>query len=82
MKTTIDIADELFARSRTAAQRDGTTLRALVEEGLLLALQARNQKTPKPAAFPTHNGGGMTQEYQNAGWEAKRAIIYDEPEAG
>jgi hypothetical protein len=34
MKTTVEIAEDLFARTREVAQREGTTLRALIEEGL------------------------------------------------
>lgn len=41
MKTTIDIADTLFESTRAAATREGTTFRALVEEGLRLALGKR-----------------------------------------
>ncbi len=34
MKTTIDIADPLLREARKLANREGTTLRALVEQGL------------------------------------------------
>ncbi|MBW2245376.1 MAG: DUF2191 domain-containing protein, partial [Deltaproteobacteria bacterium] len=34
MKTTIDIADSILEQARDLAARQGTTLRALVEEGL------------------------------------------------
>lgn len=39
MKTTIDIADALFERARQEARDRGTTLRALVEEGLRAVLE-------------------------------------------
>ena len=41
MKTTIDIADALFERAKVLAERDKTTLRALVEEGLRAVLERR-----------------------------------------
>jgi hypothetical protein len=46
MKTTVEIAEDLFARTREVAQREGTTLRTLIEEGLQVALARREQKAP------------------------------------
>jgi hypothetical protein len=40
VKTTIEIADPLFTRAKQHARRTGRPLRALVEEGLRLVLQA------------------------------------------
>ncbi len=41
MKTTVDIADQLFEGARRLAAREGTTLRALIEEGLRAVLLSR-----------------------------------------
>lgn len=79
MKTTIDIADDLFARSRKAAKREGKTLRALMEEGLRLALQARAKKTAPKFHFPVYGSGGMTDEFKNASWADIRNEIYGLP---
>ena len=43
MKLTVEISEDLFAHAREVAQREGTTLRALVEEGLRAALAQREQ---------------------------------------
>ncbi|WP_299696358.1 type II toxin-antitoxin system VapB family antitoxin [Hydrocarboniphaga sp.] len=77
MKTTIEINDELFARSRKAAKREGKTLRALVEEGLRLALQARSQKTEPSFVMPVFGSGGLTDEFKNAGWSQIRDALYE-----
>lgn len=39
MKTTLDLSDELLRRAKRHARRMGKPLRALVEEGLRLALK-------------------------------------------
>lgn len=79
MKTTIEINDELFARARKAAQREGKTMKALVEEGLRLALRARSAKAEPSFVMPVFGSGGLTDEFQGAGWEAIRDAIYDMP---
>jgi hypothetical protein len=67
MKTTIELPDDLIERSREIQKRDGTTLKALVEEGLRLAIQKR----AKPADFrfePVFGGHGwLTDEAERAG---------------
>ena len=50
MKTTIEINDELFRSARQRAADTGTTLRALVEEGLRSVL-ARVSEPPAVASF-------------------------------
>lgn len=47
MKTTLDISDALFQNAKALAQRNQTTLRALVEEGLRLVLQ-QSESQPMP----------------------------------
>jgi len=73
MKTTIEIADDLFARSRKLADRQGITLRALVEEGLRLALKAHAKGEAVEFSLPTFGRGGLTPRYSDAGLH--RAIL-------
>ena len=49
MKTTIELPDALIEQARRVAQREGATLRALVEEGLQRSLKARRQSARPPA---------------------------------
>jgi hypothetical protein len=44
MKTTLDIADPLLRAAKTLARRERTTMRALVEQGLRLALDERRRR--------------------------------------
>ncbi|HAB18333.1 MAG TPA: DUF2191 domain-containing protein [Verrucomicrobiota bacterium] len=77
MKTTIEIADDLFERAQRVARREKTTFRSLTEQGLRLVLKEK-QATPakwkwKPVTF---KGRGLTDEFKNAGWDKIRDEIY------
>jgi hypothetical protein len=78
MKTTIDIADPLLREAKKLAGRDGTTLRALVEDGLRQVISARSaKKKPVKFRFTTFRGEGLQPEFQDAGWEKIRDAIYE-----
>ena len=49
MKTTIELPDPLFESAKALARRRGTTLRAVVEEGLRTVL--RESRQPSATAF-------------------------------
>jgi hypothetical protein len=76
MKTTVELPDELLARSRKVARREGSTLRALIEEGLRLALQARSRRRTASLRLRPFKGDGPTAEFRDAGWEKIRDEIY------
>lgn len=76
MKTTIELPDELLERTRRVAKREGATLRALVEEGLHLALRARERKQSAGVRITPFRGDGLTPEFRDAGWERVRDEIY------
>jgi hypothetical protein len=77
MKTTIEIADDLFERAQRLAQKEKTTFRALTERGLRLVL-SREQTVMRKKLPPlvTFRGKGLTREFQNASWEKIRDEIY------
>lgn len=76
MKTTIEIQDELFERGKALARRENSTLRALVEEGLRLAIQARTRRPNRSFAVQAFQGDGLTPEFEGAGWEKIRDEIH------
>ena len=78
MKTTIELPDELIGQVRRVAQQEGTTLRALVEEGLQRSLEACRQAVRRRLDFPTYGGSGVTHEFQGASWSRIREEIYRE----
>jgi hypothetical protein len=77
VKTTVEISDDLLKRCQLLAKREGTTLRAILEEGLRLALKAREtRRRPEAFRFPTFGEGGLSEEYSEASWETIRETIY------
>jgi len=76
MKTTVDIADDLLKRSQQLAKREGSTLRAVLEEGLRLVLKDRRTPGSRPFRFPTFGKGGLNAEFGDADWEKIRTTIY------
>jgi hypothetical protein len=76
MKTTIDIADNILERSRQLAKKKKTTLRDLVEEGLLLVID-QNSKAANVEIRPvTVKGNGLSEAFRNASWEQIRQAAY------
>jgi hypothetical protein len=77
MKTTIEIADDLFDRAQRVARKENTTFRALTEQGLRLVLKEKQSKSTQWKWKPlVVQGGGLTEEFKNADWEKIRDEIY------
>jgi len=78
MKTTVDIPDDLLAAAKRVARDEGTTLRALLADGLRWAIRRHR----KPAAYRLEDrtvGGRGTQPGVSEGdWDAIRDLIYRE----
>lgn len=77
MKTTIEIADPLMREARKVAADQGTTLRALVEQGLRRVIDERKEKPPFKLQLVTSGGQGLRPELKNAGWDEIRDLIYE-----
>jgi hypothetical protein len=78
MKTTIEIADSLLVAARREAERQGTTVRSLVEEGLRRVLaerRAARRQTFKlrDASVP---GEGVRDGVREGDWESMQSLIY------
>lgn len=76
MKTTLDLSDELLKRAKQQARKTGRPLRALVEEGLRLALA----QVPRRARFvlPDRSVGDPKADnpLEALSWQDLRAEIY------
>ncbi len=77
MKTTIDIADDLFERAQRLAREENTTFRALTEAGLRMVLAGKhrdpNLRLPKMVTF---GKGGLTDAFNDWDWDRIRSEIY------
>lgn len=78
MKTTIEIADALFADAKRQAARRGVTMRTLVEEGLRQVL-AEGRAPPKALTLrrATFKGRGLQAGVEGASWERLREMAYE-----
>ncbi len=76
MKTTVEISDALLIEARTVAAREKTTLRALLDEGLRLALRQRRRKRFALRRV-TFDGNGLRPELRDASWDRIRELAYD-----
>ena len=75
MKTTIEIAADLFERAQRLARKEKSTFRSLVERGLRLVL---NEKRSGPKKLPplVTVPGALSERFEDAPWEKIRDEIY------
>lgn len=60
MKTTVELPDALLADARALAERDGTTLKALLEAGLRHVVKERKRRAQRvPPRVVTFGGDGL-----------------------
>ncbi|OFW09293.1 MAG: hypothetical protein A3H96_16870 [Acidobacteria bacterium RIFCSPLOWO2_02_FULL_67_36] len=79
MKTTIELSDAALREAKRVADREGTSLRALLEEGLRRVLADRRARR---GGFrlrrATFKGQGLSAEFEGESWPAVRDTIYRE----
>ena len=76
MKTTIQIPDSLFQEARRLAQRENTTLKALVEQALRRTLAERKARGNFKLRKATFKGRGLQPRLAGASWEQIRDLSY------
>ena len=77
MKTTIQLPDSLLRQARRLAQREHTTLKALVEQGLRRTLAERQQRSGFRLRKVTFKGQGLQPPAAGASWERIRELSYE-----
>lgn len=77
-KTTLEIPDLLLRDARKLAVRDGTTLRALVEQGLRTVVSDRKRRgQPFRLRNASFGGQGLNPDVAEAGWDRIRDLSYE-----
>lgn len=76
MKTTIEISDALLSEARRVAGREGSTVRALVEEGLRRTIEERKKTRSFRTRRATFRGKGLQLQAAGASWETVRDLVY------
>ena len=77
MKTTVDISDQLLREARKVAAREGSTLRSLIEAGLLRVLADKKRKGQFRLRLVTAGGHGLRSELRDANWDDIRDLSYE-----
>ncbi|MBI3402437.1 MAG: DUF2191 domain-containing protein [Acidobacteria bacterium] len=77
MKTTVEIADTLLTAARRVAAKEGTTVRALIEEGLRKVVDKRAQRGGFKLRRVTFGGKGLAADLSHDDWNAIRDRAYE-----
>jgi hypothetical protein len=76
VKTTVEIQDRLLDRARRHAHRTGRPVRALIEEGLRLVLQAESQNPSYHLPDRSVGEVGGPNPLESLSWQDLRDEIY------
>jgi hypothetical protein len=77
MKTTLEISDAVLEEAKRVAAEEGTTLRALVEEGLRKALHEHRQAATFRLRRASVGGRGVQPAIEEGSWERIRDLVYE-----
>lgn len=81
MKTTIEISDPLLRDARKLAEREGVTLRALIERGLRRVVIETKPGAPFKLRSASFKGKGLQAALRGARWSGLRDLAYEGCEA-
>ena len=76
MKTTVEISDALLEAARKVAAREGTSVRALIEQGLRHAVSASKPRRAFRLRKATFKGRGLSSNAKGADWQQLRELAY------
>jgi hypothetical protein len=79
MKTTVEISDALLEEAKRLAEREGTTLRELIESGLRSNIKERARLRSRRFRLrrATFAGKGLQPGVSDGSWERIRELAYE-----
>lgn len=77
MKTTILLPDSLYREARKLAEKDKTTLKSLIEEGLHKVIADHKRKETFKLKKATFLGNGLQPQFTENNWSKIRDTIYE-----
>ena len=77
MKTTIELSDAALEELRKLAEKEGTTLRALLEEGARAVISSHGRSKPFRLRRASFRGRGLRAELLGETWAAIRELSYE-----
>ncbi len=77
MKTTVEIADSLLSAARRLAAKEGTSVRALIEEGLRKVVDGRERRGTFRLRRVPFGGDGLSPDLSPGHWDAIRDRAYE-----
>jgi hypothetical protein len=76
MKTTIELPDDLLRKAKALAATRGTTLRAIIEQGIRTTLNEEQRDEPYQLPDKSIDGKGLQQGFQQGDWAEIRKAAY------
>jgi len=77
MKTTVEIPDSLLQEARKLAEKEGSSIRVLVEEGLRQVILERKKGKKFHLRDLSFKGKGIQSDINEGSWEKIRELIYE-----
>lgn len=77
VKTTVEISDPLLDTAKAVAVREGTTVRALIEEALRRLLDERRSRKQFRLRKASFKGHGLQPGMREGDWEQIAGMIYE-----
>jgi predicted transcriptional regulator len=76
MKTTVELPDELVREAQEIARAEGTTMKAVLEEGLRAVIARHRRAQGFTLRDASVDGRGLRPDVAEAGWAKIRELSY------